>query len=257
MYQSTSRGSREDQLSDSFPLSVSVEAAIAQFETENKALCSSPSLGSSTQSATSFDNLRDLHDRHTASSNNRRKHPISRNISPDQSTESFRQVVSVDGVAAVSKRVAKCSSDRGNRRRAIYTESMYLATSISSNDIALRDEQVQENLTRPNLLPTASHEPSQGADKSECPQLNSNDGPTGPRRYRLPLASIDLNVTMPAGNSRRSSPHPMPPFSFLSQNPARSSISEVDPNVNVTHHPIIRDLLVLLELAIDEWNLRT
>ena len=217
-----------------------MEAAIAQFKSKNKDLCSLPSFGSTTQSSMNFSHL---HDHHAASSNRQTKHPVLPTISPVKSTESFQQLVSVDGVVATIANCAECSTDRCNKQCAIYTESMFLTTSISSTDIAFEDEQLWDNSTCPHLFPAELHKPLQKADLVDHLQLNSKDNLAGTCRYWLPLAPIILNTTLP---------HYSSPFSSLSQNPAGSSTQEID--MNIGHHSIIRDLLVLLNLAINEWN---
>ena len=188
-------------------------------------------------------NLSHLHNHHTVSSNRWTKHPVLSTVSPVKSTESFWKLVSVDGIVATIANHAECSTDRCNKWHAIYTKSMFLTTSISSTDIAFEDEQLWDNSTHPHLFPAELHKPLQEADLVDHLQLNSKDNLAGACRYWLPLTPIILNMTLP---------HYSSPFLSLSQNPAGSSTWEID--LNVGHHSIIRDLLVLCNSAINEWN---
>ena len=142
----------------------------------------------------------------------------------------------MDGIVATIANHAECSTDRCNKWHAIYTKSMFLATSISSTDIAFEDEQLWDNSTHPHLFPAELHKPLQEADLVDHFQLNSKDNLAGTCRYWLPLTPIILNTTLP---------HYSSPFSSLTQ--------EIDPNIG--HHSIIRDLLVPLNSAINEWNI--
>ena len=220
------------------------------------------SLGSA-HDFTSSSSLRDIQSRAASSTKSRRTQ--TKSIASPHPAGSMRTRGSVSGFETtdININATDATQEYIAKRRAIYTGSMYLDSSTTS-DVAVLGLLSAEGEQNVHLVHSATPSISQFSVLSKT--KDTRQGPRSPpqlhkdfRNRRTPLAPINLNVQSNFMTPSAASHASMPTSKFFVSD--SSPFLSIDPFASTTtarrqiaYHPIVMELLAALDVEICEWN---
>lgn len=238
----------------------------ARLAYRTRSLSTSSSLGNENKFTTS-NSLQDIQTRAASSTKHRRRtQTISLTATATSPTGSVYSHKSLTRFTTSDSRMA-IDKDGNAKRRVTYTGSMDLnPTTLERSNLDGPAVSVVPEYFASKPSPTCSSVISQAGDVEPLdprpPQMNGNPAKKVTTR-RTPLASLDLNLKTrlePVSNihhiSMRAFSTSRHTASFLSTDPFAASSPTIRraPQSQTVYHPIVMDLLALVDAAIVEWS---